>query len=64
MKNFPVKIVTGEQGSSSTMLFKNISFAKPAAGTFDAPTGLTKYDNVQTMMQTEMMKHMGRPPGQ
>ena len=48
------------------MVFKNISFDKPAAGTFEPPVGLTKYDNVQTMMQTEMMKHMGMgmQPGQ
>jgi hypothetical protein len=59
LKDFPVKIVTGEQGQSATMLFKNISFDKPAAGVFDAPAGFTKYDNLQTMMQTEMMKKMG-----
>ena len=66
LKNFPVKIVTGDQGQNATMVFKNISFDKPAAGTFEPPVGLTKYDNVQTMMQTEMMKHMGMgmQPGQ
>ena len=68
LKNFPVKIVSTEQGHASTMLFKNISFAKPAAGDFEPPAGFTKYDNVQTMMQTEMMKKigggMGKPPGQ
>jgi hypothetical protein len=41
------------------MLFKNISFDKPAASNFEPPTGYTKYSNVQTMMQAEMMKHMG-----
>ncbi len=68
LKKFPVKIVTTEQGQNSTMLFKKISFEKPAAGNFEPPAGLTKYDNVQTMMQTEMMKKMGggmgMPPGQ
>jgi hypothetical protein len=59
LKNFPVKIVTAEQGNNATMLFKNVSFAKPAASAFEPPTGFTKYDNVQTMMQTEMMKKMG-----
>lgn len=59
LKNFPVKIVTTEQGNNGTMLFKNISMTKPAASNFEPPTGLTKYDNVQTMMQTEMMKKMG-----
>jgi hypothetical protein len=59
LKNFPIKITTVESGNNATMLFKNISFEKPAAGNFEPPTGLTKYDNVQTMMQTEMMKKMG-----
>ena len=68
LKDFPVKIVMYEGGNATTMLYKNISFAKPAASQFDPPSGLTKYDSLQTMMQTEMMKKMGgglaRPPGQ
>lgn len=73
LKDFPIKIVTSEEGNNATMLFKNISLTKPAASNFEPPTGLTKYDNVQTMMQTEMMKKMGGgmgmpphapPPGQ
>lgn len=59
LKNFPVKIVTADQGQNSTMLFKNISFAKPAASSFEPPSGFTKYDSMQTMMQVEMMKKMG-----
>jgi hypothetical protein len=68
LKNFPVKIVTGESGQNATMLFKNISFDKPADSLFVPPADFTKYDNVQSMMQAEMMKRMGgamgRPPGQ
>lgn len=68
LKNFPLKIVTAEQGDNATILFKNISFDKPAAGDFEPPSGFTKYDSVQTMMQTEMMKKigggMGMPPRQ
>jgi hypothetical protein len=68
LKNFPVKIVTGESGQNATMLFKNISFDKPADSLFVPPADFTKYDNVQSMIQAEMMKHMGgamgRPPGQ
>jgi hypothetical protein len=72
LKNFPVKIQTTEGGANATMLFKNVSLAKPAASVFEAPSGYTKYDNMQTMMQQEMMKRMGsggfpggpgRPPG-
>jgi hypothetical protein len=65
LKNFPVKIVTTESGQPATMRFKNISFDQPAASLFEPPSGFTKYTDVQTMMQTEMMKKMGgmaRPP--
>ncbi len=63
LKNFPVKIVTSDTAHPATILFKNISFAKPAASLFEPPAGLTKYDSVQTMMQTEMAKHMGAAGG-
>jgi len=59
LKNFPVKIVNAEQGNEITMTFQNISLTKPAASAFEVPTGYTKYDDMRTMMQTEMMKKMG-----
>lgn len=69
LKGFPIKVVTTESGGTVTMRFKNVSLAKPDATLFDPPSGFTKYDNVQTMMQTEMMKKMGgggmgMPPAQ
>ena len=59
LKKFPVKIAMNEDGRSVRMLFKDISFGKPAASNFEPPTGLTKYDDVQTMIRTEMMKKRG-----
>ncbi len=67
LKNFPVKIVTGDASKPVTMLYKNVSLAKPSASLFDPPSGYTKYTDIQTMMQTEMKKKMGggaKPPGQ
>jgi hypothetical protein len=68
LKDFPVKLVTTESGSTVTMQFKEVSLAKPAATLFDPPTGYTKYDDAETMMRTEMMKRMaggmGTPPEQ
>ena len=58
LKNFPVKIQTTEEGAT-TMLFKNVSLAKPAASLFETPSDYTKYDNMQTMMQQQIMKRMG-----
>jgi hypothetical protein len=73
LKKFPVKIQTIINGDEVTMLFKKVSLAKPAASTFEVPSGYTKYDNIQALMQQQMMKAMGgasgmpggmgRPPG-
>jgi len=59
LKNFPVKVVTNDGGRPATMSYKNVTFSKPAASLFEPPTGFTKYDDLQTMMQTEIMKKMG-----
>ena len=59
LKKFPVKIQTIEQSDTVTMLFKNVSLAKPAASLFDPPADFKKYDNIQQLMQQEMMKRMG-----
>jgi hypothetical protein len=59
LKNFPVKIEMNEQGNAITVSYQNISFSKPDASLFSPPTGYTKYDSVQEMMQSVMMKKMG-----
>jgi hypothetical protein len=63
LKDFPIKITTDSAGRPATIMFKDITFTKPAASLFDPPAGLTKYSNMQTMMQTEMMKKMGNGGG-
>jgi chemotaxis protein CheY-P-specific phosphatase CheC len=59
LKNFPVKIETSEGGRSSVMLFKNVSLTKPDAGVFETPSGYTKYESMQSLIQQQMMKRMG-----
>jgi outer membrane lipoprotein-sorting protein len=59
LKNFPVKIEMNEQGNAITMSYSDISFSKPDASLFIPPTGYTKYDSVEEMMQAVMMKKMG-----
>ena len=59
LKKFPVKIETDHQGQTMTILFKDVTLAKPDSGLFDPPSGFTRYDSMQTMMQQEMMKRMG-----
>ena len=70
LKDFPVKIEATEQGRTTVMKFKDISFKKPDAGDFEAPAAFTKYATPQAMMQAIMTKQMGnggmtgRPTGQ
>jgi len=59
LKKFPVKIFRGGPDADVTMLFTDVSLTKPAANLFDPPAGYARYDNMQTMMQTEMMKKIG-----
>lgn len=63
LNKFPVKIFRVEQGNEITMLFKDVALTKPAATSFQVPAGYTRYDNMQTMMQTEMMKKLGGGAG-
>jgi outer membrane lipoprotein-sorting protein len=59
LKGFPVKIETNEGGQTMTMSFKDVKLEKPDAAQFEPPADFKKYDNMMTMMQTEMMKRMG-----
>lgn len=63
LKKFPVKIETVESGNNVVMLYKEIKLAKPAANQFDPPSGFTKYENMQTMMQQIIMKRFGEGQG-
>jgi hypothetical protein len=59
LKNFPMKIFRGGPEADVTMTFADVSLTKPAASLFEPPASYSRYDNVQTMMQTEIMKKMG-----
>jgi len=59
LKDFPVKIMVAKPETEITMSFKGVILAKPAAASFVPPAGYTRYDNMQTMVQTEMMKKIG-----
>ena len=67
MKKFPVRIETADGKNKVTMKFTDVKFSKPAATLFDPPTGYTRYDDVQKMMQVEVSKKIlggaGAKPG-
>ncbi|HUB87620.1 MAG TPA: DUF4412 domain-containing protein [Verrucomicrobiae bacterium] len=59
LKNFPIKIEVNQEDNDIVETFKDISFTEPDASQFSPPANCTKYDSVQEMMQSVMMKHMG-----
>ena len=69
LKNVPVKVqqtTPGEGGAGTnfmTMHYTDINLTPPDASLFTAPAGYTAYSDVQTMMQSEMMKKMGGAGG-
>ncbi|HEY4414116.1 MAG TPA: hypothetical protein VGO57_00370 [Verrucomicrobiae bacterium] len=63
LKDTPIKIEQSSPANITTMHFTSINLTKPEANLFTPPTGFKAYDNVKTMMQTEMMKKMGSGMG-
>ena len=59
LKDFPVQMQMTERDNTIVMIYRDIKFAKPEAALFDPPTGFTKHDNMQAMMQGAMMRMMG-----
>jgi hypothetical protein len=66
LNNFPVQIAISEQGVSALMSFQNVSFNSINAGMFQPPSGYTRYDSGQELMQSAAMIRggSGLPPGQ
>ncbi|HXC34999.1 MAG TPA: hypothetical protein VNV43_03940 [Candidatus Acidoferrales bacterium] len=63
LNNFPVRIVTTEQGMPVTINFQDVSFDRPAAGLFDPPAHFTRYGTIQDLMQSALMNRPGGMPG-
>jgi hypothetical protein len=63
LNKFPVKLERVENGVMMTMSFKDVKLSKPEAAQFEPPTGLTKYENPQALMQGAMMKKFGGGAG-
>jgi Domain of unknown function (DUF4412) len=59
LKDFPVKMQMVEDGNTINMHYTDIKIGKPDASKFEVPTGMTKYNSAQQLMQGEMMKRMG-----
>src|SRR5688572_19702450 len=61
LKDFPIKIQTQQSaGGSLIMTYSNIKFEKPDAKLFEPPAGFERYDSVQTLLQSAMMKMLAK----
>jgi len=59
LKQFPIRIERTEGRMNVIMMFKEINLSKPGPELFDLPTGTTKYDSMQAMLQAVLLKRMG-----
>ncbi len=57
LKNFPIQIQQSQQGVSATINFENVSFGGVSSSMFHPPSDYTKYDSMQSLMQTVVMKN-------
>ena len=63
MNNFPIRSqMTGENGTM-TIDFKDINQSKPAASLFVVPSDYKHYDNMRSMMMSQMGRMMGHMGG-
>ena len=56
LKSFPVKMQMMHAGVTTVMKYSNIKFDKPDAKLFDPPVGFEKYDSMEKMMQSAILK--------
>jgi hypothetical protein len=63
LKGFPLQIQLDNPQMPATLRFKDVQLKDPDAAHFVPPTGFTKYDSPQAMMQGVMQKKMGADAG-
>jgi len=59
LKDFPLQVEYRQKKKTIDIHFKSPTLEKPEAKLFVAPTGYTKYDGVQGLMQAAMLKMLG-----
>lgn len=61
LKDFPIRIQTRQtDGGSLVMTYANIKLEKPDAKLFEPPAGFEKHDSVEKLLQSAMMKMLGK----
>lgn len=59
LKNFPIQFEMADGDSTNRIRFKDIVLSKPSASLFEVPTAFTGYDNMRSLMMSNMGKLMG-----
>lgn len=59
MKNFPLQLQMTVDDSSMVMKFKDVKLGRPDPANFEAPPGLTLYDDLNSLMTNAVNKRMG-----
>jgi hypothetical protein len=58
LKDFPVRIDTGDGNTKVKMTFKGVKFEAPNPALFEPPAKFKRYDNLQAMLQDAVMKQL------
>jgi Domain of unknown function (DUF4412) len=58
LKDFPIQMQIPNEDSTLTMKFTDVKLGRPELSQFQAPAGMTKYDNVNALMSDAVTKKM------
>lgn len=58
LNGFPIQVITKQDGSTVTIVFKNPRIEPPLPSRFVLPTDYTSYKDMQTLMQKEVAKRL------
>jgi hypothetical protein len=62
LKDFPVQIVTTENGNTTVMRFQQIQFSRPEEKLFDPPAGFDKFNSPQALRYAATQKNNSNAP--
>lgn len=59
LKNFPIRIETGDKTNQVRMSFRNVKFDRPNAQQFEPPANFSRHENIQSLMGEAMKRLLG-----
>jgi len=61
LKQFPLRIQMDQQQTTVIMQYRDVKLVRPDGKQFEAPPGFTRYNSVEELMQTALLKVIGGP---